>query len=89
MYKFNNRHARYLLEAKLDALDASDRSYEHKYENMQSRLDGLAVRRGREGEAGHDCARVRDAGRVPGEVRHVRLGLAEGDSAAAGGQRGD
>ena len=43
----------------------------------------------REREAGHDREGVRDAGRVPGEIRHVRPGEAEGDSAAGRGACGD
>lgn len=37
----NNEAARRMLSRQLDALDASDRSYERKYEDMQSRLDRL------------------------------------------------
>lgn len=37
----NNGAARRMLSRQLDALDASDRSYERKYEDMQARLDKL------------------------------------------------
>ena len=37
----NNSAARRMLSRQLDALDASDRSYERKYEDMQARLDKL------------------------------------------------
>lgn len=37
----NNKAARRMLSRKLDSLDASDRSYERKYEDMQARLDKL------------------------------------------------